>query len=78
MAFAVYLQPGANALETADLVKRKGGIVQGLSAGDYLRIPYDTTLFVNVSIEEVIHTFFEAVLLVIAVVYLFLQNMRRR
>ena len=39
-------------------------------------IPYDTTLFVNVSINEVIHTFFEAVLLVIVVVYLFLQNMR--
>ena len=39
-------------------------------------IPYDTTIFVNASIKEVIHTFFEAVLLVIIVVYLFLQNMR--
>lgn len=39
-------------------------------------IPYDTTLFVNISIEEVIHTFFEAVVLVILVVYLFLQNWR--
>ena len=39
-------------------------------------IPYDTTIFVEVSIHEVIHTFFEAVILVILVVYLFLQNFR--
>lgn len=77
VAFAVYLQPGANALETADLVKKKmAELSKGFPQGITYEIPYDTTLFVNVSIEEVIHTFFEAVLLVIAVVYLFLQNMR--
>ena len=77
VAFAIYLQPGANALETAELVKAK---MQELSKnfpnGIIYEIPYDTTLFVNISIEEVIHTFFEAVLLVILVVYLFLQNFR--
>lgn len=77
VAFAIYLQPGANALETAELVKAK---MQELSKsfphGITYEIPYDTTLFVNVSIEEVIHTFFEAVFLVILVVYLFLQNFR--
>ena len=77
VAFAVYLQPGANALETADLVKEKmAQLSKSFPEGITYEIPYDTTLFVNVSINEVVHTFFEAVLLVIAVVYLFLQNMR--
>ena len=70
VAFAVYLQPGANALETANLVKAKmaelsKNFPEGITV---CQIPYDTTLFVNVSINEVIHTFFEAVLLVIVVV----------
>ncbi len=77
VAFAVYLQPGANALETAGLVKAKmAELSKNFPQGITYEIPYDTTLFVNVSIDEVIHTFFEAVLLVIVVVYLFLQNMR--
>lgn len=77
VAFAVYLQPGANALETAELVDLKmKELAKNFPEGVTYDIPYDTTLFVNISIEEVIHTFFEAVLLVIAVVFLFLQNMR--
>ena len=77
VAFAVYLQPGANALETAGLVKAKmAELSKNFPDGITYEIPYDTTLFVNVSINEVIHTFFEAVILVIIVVYLFLQNMR--
>ncbi len=77
VAFAVYLQPGANALETADLVKAKmAELSKNFPDGIVYEIPYDTTLFVNVSINEVVHTFFEAVVLVILVVYLFLQNMR--
>ncbi len=77
VAFAVYLQSGANALETAEAVKAKmEELSQSFPQGITYDIPYDTTLFVNVSIEEVIHTFFEAVVLVIAVVYLFLQNFR--
>lgn len=77
VAFMIYLQPGANALETADLIRKKmEELSKNFPQGITYEIPYDTTLFVTVSIEEVIHTFFEAVLLVIAVVYLFLQNMR--
>ncbi len=77
VAFAVYLQPGANALETAEAVKAKmQELSKNFPEGITYAIPYDTTLFVNVSIDEVIHTFVEAVLLVILVVYLFLQNFR--
>ncbi len=77
VAFAVYLQPGANALQTADMVKAKmAELSKSFPDGITYEIPYDTTLFVDISIKEVIHTFFEAVILVIVVVYLFLQNMR--
>ena len=77
VAFAIYLQPGANALETAELVKNKmAELSKRFPDGLVYDIPYDTTVFVNVSINEVIHTFFEAVILVILVVYLFLQNFR--
>ena len=74
---AIRLASGANALETADAVKKK---VEELSkffpAGVKTIYPYDTTPFVRVSIEEVIKTLAEAILLVIVVMYLFLQNFR--
>ncbi len=77
VAFAIYLQSGANALEVSEQVR---ATMQRLSKsfpeGISYKIPYDTTVFVKVSIEEVVHTFFEAVVLVILVVYLFLQNFR--
>ena len=77
VAFAIYLQPGANAIETANAIKSKmKELSKNFPQGITYDIPYDTTLFVNASIKEVIHTFFEAVLLVIIVVYLFLQSMR--
>lgn len=77
VAFAVYLQSGANALETAQAIKTKmAELSKKFPQGITYSIPYDTTVFVNISIEEVVHTFFEAVLLVILVVYLFLQNWR--
>jgi multidrug efflux pump len=74
---AIYLQPGANALNTmhalsSRLEELKATFPQGI---DY-RVPYDTTKFIQVSIEEVIHTFFEAIALVVIVVFLFLQNWR--
>jgi multidrug efflux pump len=74
---AVYLQPGANALATMEalqtrLTELKSSFPDGI---DY-RVPYDTTKFIQVSIEEVIHTFFEAIVLVVIVVFLFLQNWR--
>ncbi len=77
VAFAIYLQSGANSLEVSREVKAAmERLSKNFPEGITYSIPYDTTLFVNVSINEVIHTFFEAVLLVILVVYLFLQNFR--
>ncbi len=74
---AVYLAPGANALETADLVKAEmERLSQFFPQGVAYEIPYDTTLFVRISIEEVVKTLGEAMLLVFLVVYLFLQNWR--
>lgn len=74
---AVYQQPGANALEVAKQVKATMDRLSGsFPAGINYEIPYDTTEFVKISIDEVIDTLFEAILLVVAVVFVFLQNWR--
>jgi len=76
-AFGIYLQPGANALDTAKLVNQTmERLAKRFPSGITYKIPYDTTKFVTVSIEEVIHTFFEALVLVVLVVFIFLQNWR--
>jgi multidrug efflux pump len=76
-AFGIYLQPGANALDTAEAVQRTmERLAKRFPEGIAYKIPYDTTKFVRVSIEEVIHTFFEALVLVVLVVFIFLQNWR--
>jgi multidrug efflux pump len=76
-AFGIYLQPGANALDTAEAVESTmQRLAQRFPEGIAYKIPYDTTKFVRVSIEEVIHTFFEALGLVVLVVFIFLQNWR--
>ena len=76
-AFGIYLQPGANALDTAEAVRQTmERLSKRFPEGIAYKIPYDTTKFVEVSIEEVIHTFVEALILVMLVVYLFLQNWR--
>jgi multidrug efflux pump len=76
-AFGVFLQPGANALDTADGVnKALDRLSKSFPQGMSYKVPYDTTKFVKVSIEEVIHTFFEALVLVVLVVFVFLQNWR--
>ncbi|HJV50992.1 MAG TPA: efflux RND transporter permease subunit [Noviherbaspirillum sp.] len=76
-AIGVLLSPTANALETAKAVRAK---MQELSryfpAGVKYDIPYDTSLFVQISIEEVVKTLLEAIVLVFLVMYLFLQNIR--
>ncbi|HRX62352.1 MAG TPA: multidrug efflux RND transporter permease subunit [Candidatus Competibacter sp.] len=73
----VYQQPGSNALDVADkIITRMEGLTKNFPSGVSYSIPYNTTKFVEVSIEAVVHTFFEAVILVILVVYLFLQNWR--
>jgi multidrug efflux pump len=56
---------------------KDGRAVQILPAGrEAYTIPYDTSLFVKISIEEVVKTLLEAVVLVFLVMYLFLQNIR--
>ncbi len=74
---AVYLQPGANALQVAAAVKETmDKIAKRFPVGLRYDIPFDTTRFVEVSIEEVAITFAEAILLVVLVVFLFLQSVR--
>ena len=76
-AIAVQLSPTANALQTATLVKNKmKDLSKYFPAGVTYDIPYDTSLFVKISIEEVVKTLLEAVVLVFLVMYLFLQNLR--
>jgi multidrug efflux pump len=73
----IYLQPGANALAVAEAVEqRMAELAMNFPDGLFYEIPFDTTKFVRVSIEEVIITFFEAMVLVVLVVYVFLQNWR--
>ena len=74
---AITLAAGANALDTADAVRTR---IKDLSTyfpqGLEIVYPYDTTPFVRLSIEAVVHTLIEAIILVFLVMYLFLQNFR--
>src|SRR5256714_2158820 len=73
----IFLLPGANALEVArNVVKTVDEIKQRFPDGLTYDVPYDTTKFVRVSIREVIITLVEAMLLVVLVVFIFLQNWR--
>lgn len=73
----IFLAPGANALQTATSVRKTmETLSERFPAGMTWDIPYDTTTFVKISIEEVVKTLFEAMLLVFLVVFLFLQNWR--
>ena len=64
-------------METATLVRAKmQDLARYFPEGVKYDIPYDTSPFVKVSIEQVINTLFEAMLLVFAVMFLFLQNLR--
>ncbi|MGF6724134.1 multidrug efflux pump [Paraburkholderia sp. GAS41] len=75
--FGIQLATGANALATAKAVREK---VDQLSKyfphGLVVKYPYDTTPFVRLSIEEVVKTLLEGIVLVFLVMYLFLQNLR--
>lgn len=73
----IFLQSGANAIETAKEVRK---VIASISENfvddvEYV-IPYDITDFVEVSINEVIKTFIEAIILVILIIFLFLQSWR--
>ncbi|MEJ8310192.1 efflux RND transporter permease subunit [Agrobacterium larrymoorei] len=75
--FAVNLATGANALDTAARVKDALTSVAGsLPEGVVIEYPYDTTPFVKLSIEKVVHTLIEAIVLVFVVLLVFLQNLR--
>ncbi|HEY1426504.1 MAG TPA: efflux RND transporter permease subunit [Caulobacteraceae bacterium] len=74
---AIQLSPGANALTTADLVKAKANdLAKSLPAGIKLSFPVDSTTFIKLSIQQVIITLIEAIILVIAVMFVFLQDWR--
>ena len=73
----VYLQPGANGLQVANNVNATmERLSQRFPEGLRYDVPFETTRFVEVSIREVILTFVEAIILVVLVVYLFLQSFR--
>jgi HAE1 family hydrophobic/amphiphilic exporter-1/multidrug efflux pump len=75
--FAVSLATGANALDTATAVReRMEEFSSVFPEGMEYQIPYDTTPFVRISIEEVVKTLIEAIFLVFLVMLLFLQNLR--
>ena len=74
---AVYQQPGANALQVAkDVRAALAEMKKTFPAGVDYDVALDTTEFVQESISEVVHTFIEAVVLVVLVVFLFLQSFR--
>jgi multidrug efflux pump len=74
---AIKLATGANALDTANAVRKKiDQLSKQFPAGMKAEIAFDTTPFVKLSIEEVVKTLAEAVVLVFLVMYLFLQNFR--
>ena len=73
----IYQQPDANAMEVAEDVKAEmKNLAKTFPEGIEYVIKFDTTDFIDASINEVVKTLFEAVLLVILVVFLFLQNWR--
>ncbi|HNQ57019.1 MAG TPA: efflux RND transporter permease subunit [Candidatus Desulfobacillus denitrificans] len=76
-AIAVRMAPGANALDTAKAVKdRMGELARFFPSNISWIIPYDTSTFVDISISEVVKTLIEAMVLVVLVIYLFLENAR--
>jgi multidrug efflux pump len=76
-AFAIQLLPGANALNVANAVTSKMDELEStFPTGVTWFSPYDSTTFVKISIEEVVKTLIEAIVLVFLVMLIFLQNFR--
>ncbi|HEY5107829.1 MAG TPA: efflux RND transporter permease subunit [Caulobacteraceae bacterium] len=74
---AIRAAPGANALNTADAVKKRATqLAASFPPGVKLSFPVDTTTFVRLSIKQVVITLMEAVVLVVIVMFVFLQNWR--
>ena len=76
-ALVIFQLPGSNAIETSDAVRAKlAELKKNFPPGVDYRVIYDTTLFARESIQAVVNTLFEATLLVVLVVIVFLQNWR--
>ncbi|GAB0115541.1 efflux RND transporter permease subunit [Acidisoma sp. C75] len=74
---AIYQQPGANALQVASEVRKTmATLAKSFPQGLTYTIPYDTTLFVTASVDEVYKTLIEAGILVLVVILVFLQDWR--
>lgn len=74
---AVYQQPGANGIEVSNAVRKAlADMKSRFPSGLEYKISLDTNDFVRLSIKEVVHTLFEAIILVVIIVYLFLQSFR--
>ena len=77
VAVVVYEQPGANAIETSHRVHALlASLEKNFPEGMAYKVVLDTSKFTAASIEKVVHTFFEALVLVVLVVFLFLQSFR--
>ena len=77
VGLGVQLTPTANALATATAVKKRlGELQQFFPQGVSYAVPYDSSTFITVSIQKVVETLFEAIILVFLVMFLFLQNWR--
>src|SRR6478735_8391565 len=76
-AMALYLLPGANQLKASEAIYETLRQAKALFPADLdYKIVYDTTPAVEASIEGIVHTFVEAIILVTLVVFIFLQNLR--
>ena len=78
-SIGIYQLPGANAITTAGLIRDKMAELSESNnwpAGLQYQIPFDTTLFVEASVKEVYNTLMIAVILVVLVIYVFLQDWR--
>jgi len=77
VAIPIFQRPGSNAIDISNDVRAKmAELKKSFPAGMDYRIAYDPTIFVRGSIEAVVHTLFEALILVVLVVILFLQTWR--
>ena len=77
VAIPIFQRPGSNAIDISNEVRAKmAELKQSFPEGMDYRIAYDPTVFVRGSIEAVVHTLFEALILVVLVVILFLQTWR--
>ncbi len=76
-ALVIFQLPGSNAIQTSDAVRAKlDELKRNFPPGVDYRVVYDTTVFARESIAAVVHTLFEAILLVVLVVIVFLQDWR--